>query len=54
MTSQFVSERSERGRPLRSVLRRLIPRDGRFFPLFRTQAALCVEGVEALVRRSPT
>ena len=50
MTSQFVGERSERRRPLRSVLRRLIPRDGRFFPLFRAQAGLCVEGVEALAQ----
>ena len=50
MTSQFVAERSERRRPVRSVLRRLIPRDPRFFPLFRTQAGLCVEGVEALAQ----
>jgi predicted phosphate transport protein (TIGR00153 family) len=49
MTSQFV-ERGERRRPVRSVLRRLIPRDGRFVPLFRTQAGLCVEGVEALAQ----
>jgi len=50
MTSQFVSERSERRRPVRSVLRRLIPRDPRFYPLFRTQAGLCVQGVEALAQ----
>jgi uncharacterized protein len=50
MTSQFVPERSERRRPIRSVLRRLIPRDGRFFPLFQTQAGLCVDGVEALAQ----
>lgn len=60
MTSQFVSnERSDRRRPVRSVLRRLIPRDGRFVPLFRTQAGLCVEGMEALAQlladvRDPT
>jgi len=50
MTSQFVPERSERRRPFRSVLRRLIPRDSRFYPLFRTQAGLCVDGVEALAQ----
>jgi len=50
MTSLFVSERSERRRPFRSVLRRLIPRDPRFYPLFRTQAGLCVQGVEALAQ----
>ena len=50
MTSQFVAERSERRRPFRSVLRRLIPRDPRFYPLFRTQAGLCVDGVEALAQ----
>ena len=49
MTAQFV-ERSERRRPVRSVLRRLIPRDRRFAPLFRTQAGLCVEGVQALAQ----
>ncbi|HEX5639759.1 MAG TPA: DUF47 family protein [Burkholderiaceae bacterium] len=50
MTSQFVQERSERRRPVRSILRRLIPRDRRFAPLFETQAGLCVEGVEALAQ----
>jgi uncharacterized protein len=50
MTSQFVPERNERRRPIRSVLRRLIPRDDRFFPLFQTQAGLCVDGVEALAQ----
>ncbi|MGE5161041.1 MAG: DUF47 domain-containing protein [Betaproteobacteria bacterium] len=56
MTSQFVPERGDRGdradrrRPVRSLLRRLIPRDRRFFALFQTQAGLCVEGVEALAQ----
>jgi predicted phosphate transport protein (TIGR00153 family) len=59
MTSQFVPERSDRRRPVRSMLRRLIPRDGRFLPLIRTQAGLCVQGVEALAQlladvRDPT
>ena len=48
MTSQFVSERTDRRRPMRSVLRRLVPRDRRFFALFQAQAGLAVEGVEAL------
>jgi predicted phosphate transport protein (TIGR00153 family) len=47
MTAQFV-ERSERRRPVRSVLRRLVPRDRRFFALFQRQAGLAVECVEAL------
>ena len=50
MTSQFVPERSDRRRPVRSVLRRLVPRDRRFFVLFVRQADLCVEGVEALAQ----
>lgn len=50
MTAQFVSERSERSRPLRNVLRRLVPRDRRFFVLFNRHAELCVEGVAALAR----
>jgi uncharacterized protein Yka (UPF0111/DUF47 family) len=50
MTSQFVQERSDRRRPVRSILRRLIPRDRRFVPLFETQAGLCVDGVEALAQ----
>jgi uncharacterized protein len=47
MTSGFVAERRT-PRPLRSVLRRLVPRDRRFFSLFDRQAELCVEGVSAL------
>lgn len=50
MTSQFVAERGERRRPIRSLLRRLVPRDRRFEALFRAQADLCVEGVEALAQ----
>jgi hypothetical protein len=50
VTSQFVAERGERRRPIRSLLRRLVPRDRRFEPLFRAQADLCVEGVEALAQ----
>ncbi|MDH5207108.1 MAG: DUF47 family protein [Burkholderiaceae bacterium] len=50
MTSQFVPDRSDRRRPVRSVLRRLVPRDRRFFVLFGRQADLCVEGVEALAQ----
>jgi predicted phosphate transport protein (TIGR00153 family) len=48
MTAQFVAERAERRRPVRSLLRRLVPRDRRFEPLFGAQAGLCVEAVEAL------
>lgn len=48
MTSQFVAERGDRRRPVRSLLRRLVPRDRRFYALFERQAGLCVEGVEAL------
>lgn len=50
MTTHFAPERSERRRPMRSVLRRLIPRDRRFLPLFRLQAQLCAEGTEALAQ----
>lgn len=50
MTSQFVPERGERRRPIRSLLRRLVPRDRRFEALFRAQTDLCVEGVEALAQ----
>lgn len=48
MTSNFVPEQRERSRPLRSLLRRMVPRDRRFFALFDRHAALCVEGVAAL------
>lgn len=48
MTSQFAPELGDTRRPLRSVLRRLIPRDRRFFALFSRHAGLGVEGVEAL------
>ena len=47
MTSNFVAERRS-PRPLRSVLRRLLPRDRRFYALFDRQAELCVEGVTEL------
>ena len=49
MTSSFVPERRT-PRPLRSVLRRLVPRDRRFYSLFDRQAELCVEGVTALAQ----
>ena len=49
MTSNFVAERPS-PRPLRSVLRRLVPRDRRFYSLFDRQAELCVEGVTALAQ----
>ena len=49
MTSNFVPERRS-PRPLRSVLRRLLPRDRRFYSLFDRQAELCVEGVTALAQ----
>jgi len=48
MTSHFVPERSERRRPPASVLRRLLPRDRRFHPLFTQHAALTVEGLTIL------
>jgi predicted phosphate transport protein (TIGR00153 family) len=35
---------------LRSVLRRLVPRDRRFNALLRSQAQLCVDGAEALAQ----
>ena len=49
MTSNFVPERRS-PRPLRSVLRRLVPRDRRFYALFDRHAELCVEGVTALAQ----
>ncbi|MEP6607256.1 MAG: DUF47 family protein [Burkholderiaceae bacterium] len=49
MTSSFVPERRA-PRPLRNVLRRLLPRDRRFFALFDSHAELCVEGVTALAQ----
>ena len=49
MTSNFVPEQRA-PRPLRSVLRRLIPRDRRFYALFDRHAELCVDGVTALAR----
>jgi uncharacterized protein len=48
MTTYFVPERRELRRPLRTLLRRLIPRDRRFFTLFARQGQLAVEAVEAL------
>jgi predicted phosphate transport protein (TIGR00153 family) len=48
MTSQFVPERQEGRNTLRSLMRRMVPRDRRFFVLFDRLAALCVEGVDAL------
>ena len=47
MTSNFVPEQRS-PRPLRSVLRRMVPRDRRFYSLFDRHAGLCVEGVTAL------
>ncbi len=49
MTSNFAPERRS-PRPLRSVLRRLVPRDRRFYALFNRHAELCVEGVTALAK----
>jgi len=49
MTSTFVAERRS-PRPLRNILRRLLPRDSRFFALFDSHAELCVEGVTALAK----
>ena len=49
MTSNFVPDQRSR-RPLRSVLRRLVPHDRRFFALFDRHAELCVEGVTALAK----
>jgi uncharacterized protein len=49
MTSKFVAERRQ-PRSMRSVLRRLVPRDQRYFALFDQHAELCVEGVTALAQ----
>ena len=49
MTLNFVADRNQR-RPLSSVLRRLVPRDRRFFALFDRHADLCVAGVTALAQ----
>jgi len=50
MSVYFAPERTERRRPLRNALRRLVPRDRRFFGLFDRHAQLCVDGVGALVQ----
>ncbi len=49
MTSNLVPEQRA-PRPLRNVLRRLVPRDRRFYSLFDRHAQLCVEGVTALAQ----
>ena len=49
MTSNFVPDQRA-PRPLRSVPRRLVPRDRRFYALFDRHAELCVEGVTALAK----
>lgn len=49
ITPSFAPERRS-PRPLRNVLRRLIPRDRRFYALFDRHAELCVEGVTALAK----
>lgn len=49
MTSHFVPDHGERQRPPASVLRRLLPRDRRFHPLFSRHAGLTVEGLAVLV-----
>jgi uncharacterized protein Yka (UPF0111/DUF47 family) len=59
MTSHFVQERPERRGTLRSILRRILRRDRRFYPLFNRQAQLCVEGLATLAQlladvRDPT
>ncbi len=48
MTSKFVADRSEHHRPFLAALRRLVPRDRRFFALFNRQAQLILEGLTAL------
>ncbi len=48
MTSRFVQDQPERRGLRGSMLRRLVPRDRRFYPLFNRQAQLCVEGLTAL------
>jgi uncharacterized protein len=48
MTSHFVQEQPERRSAWRSVLRRIIRRDRRFYPLFNRLAQLCTEGLRAL------
>lgn len=48
MTSHFVPEQAERRRPPASVLRRLLPGDRRFYPLFTRHAELTVEGLAVL------
>ena len=50
MTSKFVADRSEHHRPLLAALRRLVPRDRRFFPLFNRQAQLILEGLTRAYR----
>ena len=50
MTSHFVQERPERRGTLRSILRRILRRDRRFYPLFNRHAQLCVEGLTALAQ----
>src|SRR5262245_51126876 len=48
MTSQFVQERRGQRGIFRSALRKLMPRDQRFQPLFDSHARLCVEVLEAV------
>lgn len=48
MTSHFVPDRRERRGPLATALRRLLPRDARYFPLFNQHAQLCSEGLIVL------
>lgn len=48
MTSHFAPEQAERRRPPASVLRRLLPSDRRFHPLFTRHAELTVEGLGVL------
>ncbi|HJW52124.1 MAG TPA: DUF47 family protein [Burkholderiaceae bacterium] len=48
MTSKFAADRSEHHRPFLAALRRLVPRDRRFFALFNRQAQLILEGLTAL------
>lgn len=50
MTSHFVADRHDRRGSLRGALRRLLPRDKRFFELFNRHAQLCIEGVSALTQ----
>jgi len=50
MTSHFVQEGPERLGTLRSVFRRLLRYDRRFYPLFNRHAQLCTDGLATLAQ----